>query len=82
MKSGMYKMAMFLGMAAAFSGENLYGSPERKVGMKQKQLTDDDRKRIQNSYNNQFHKYIICGVEIIARSKKDAKRIYSKTKGK
>lgn len=32
-------------------------------------------------YNNQFHKFTICCVEIIARSKKDAKKIYSITKG-
>lgn len=77
---------MALAYAAAMScGNDLFYSPTLNAKRHEhtnSPLTDDEKKRIHNDYDRQFHKYVINGEEIIARSKKDAKKIYNQRKVK
>ena len=73
--NNMMKLMILASMRASCGFEEIYRSRIPKM------MTEEQKKRIHDTYNRQFHKYNINGVEIVAKSKKDAKKIYSKMKG-
>lgn len=76
----MYMALMMQAAADSYiqSGKNPYYIPDTPTI---KPMSDEEKARIHAAYKRQFHTFIINGVEISAKSKKDAKKIYSKMKG-
>ena len=78
----MSKMQALFAMAAMMavpSCEMMYGEPHHySQPTKPKKLTEEEKWRIHQEMENRYHIYNINGVEIKARNKKDAKKIYSR----
>lgn len=67
-------------MSAIAAGFGWNGAPRVNENTRRFELSDKQKERARKDCENQFHKYTICGVEIVAKSKKDAKRIYNSKK--
>lgn len=85
MSRGLMKMMMLAGLAAATRYEDFYRDPmlssrSQSSPSTKPTMSEEDKKRIHEAYLRQFHIFNINGVEISAKSKKDAKKIYERRK--
>lgn len=79
---GAIKMMTLAGLIIAADYEKFYRDPIlRRNYSYSKPMSEEEKKRIHDNYQRQFHIFNINGVEISAKSKKDAKKIYERRIG-